>query len=102
MVVAFTIDCADKGFPLSHRRLKEHIDSIIQAHKGPEFEGIGHNYTQKFVTWNSDCLKTKWGSPLESKRANAANPSTNKIYFNLLKEALDKYKFNPQDMYLRS
>ncbi|KAJ7253131.1 hypothetical protein C8J57DRAFT_1076918 [Mycena rebaudengoi] len=32
-VISFTIECADRGFPLSHRRLKEHVIKL-RVHAG--------------------------------------------------------------------
>jgi hypothetical protein len=34
MVIDYTLECADHGFPLSHCRLKEHVDSILRARLG--------------------------------------------------------------------
>ena len=48
------------GFPLSHRRLKEHVDEILCAQLGDKFpeEGVDRNWTQRFVEKHSDHLKT--------------------------------------------
>ncbi|KAJ7209936.1 hypothetical protein C8J57DRAFT_946444, partial [Mycena rebaudengoi] len=57
-VISFTIECADRGFPLSHRRLKEHVDQIAHARWGDRFpeSGIGKQWTKDFVTDHSDQL----------------------------------------------
>ncbi|EIW54949.1 uncharacterized protein TRAVEDRAFT_82237, partial [Trametes versicolor FP-101664 SS1] len=58
VVVEFTIDTALRGFPLSHQRLKEHVDSICKARLGNEFPtgGIGKEWTYRFVERHSDRL----------------------------------------------
>ncbi|KAJ7711100.1 hypothetical protein B0H16DRAFT_1238677, partial [Mycena metata] len=57
-VADFTAECLDRGFPLSHRRLKEHVDEITQARLGDFFpaEGVGRQWTHKFVSDNIDRL----------------------------------------------
>jgi len=36
VVVDYAIELANRAFPLSHRRLKEHVDEIIHAHHGDQ------------------------------------------------------------------
>ncbi|EJF65280.1 hypothetical protein DICSQDRAFT_11900, partial [Dichomitus squalens LYAD-421 SS1] len=57
-VIAFAIDTAKRGFPLNHRRLKEHVDEICHAREIPGFpiDGVGQNWTQRFVDNHSDHL----------------------------------------------
>ena len=45
MVIDYAIEAASRGFPLSHRRLKEHVDSICHVHLGRNFpaSGVGKN-----------------------------------------------------------
>src|SRR5438046_2886890 len=37
LVIDFAIETAARGFPLSHQRLREHINSILQAQLGSAF-----------------------------------------------------------------
>lgn len=89
-VVAFTIDTAQRGFPLSHKRLKEHVDSICRAKKGESFPatGVGKEWTSRFVERHSDRLHPYWSRPLDNLRARAVNPTTTAAYFDLLEEVL--------------
>ncbi|KAJ7177098.1 hypothetical protein C8R46DRAFT_810386, partial [Mycena filopes] len=58
IVVDFAAECSERGFPLSHRRLKEHVDEIVRARLGDAFpaEGVGRQWTHKFVSDNIDKL----------------------------------------------
>ncbi|RPD67635.1 hypothetical protein L226DRAFT_445447, partial [Lentinus tigrinus ALCF2SS1-7] len=57
-VVDFVIDTAQHGFPLSHRRLKEHVDTILRGRLGDRFPegGVGRQWTQRFVERHHDKL----------------------------------------------
>ena len=89
-VVQFTIDTAQRGFPLSHRRLKEHVDAICHAKLGDEFPatGVGKEWTSRFVERHSDRLHPYWSRPLDNSRARAVNPNSTTAYFDLLEKVL--------------
>lgn len=90
-VIEYAISLANRGFPLSHRRLKEHVDEICRAHYGAAFpeKGVGKQWTNRFVTKHSARLQSYWSHPLESARGRAVNENTKEEYFKLLKSALD-------------
>jgi hypothetical protein len=62
VVIDYTLEYSDRGFPLNHRHLKEHVDSILHAHLREKFPetGVGHNWTQIFITAHHDELKSSW------------------------------------------
>ena len=64
VILGFAEETANRGFPLSHRRLREHTDSIIKA-RTPSFKGVGNNWTDQFVLYHSKRIKTIWSSSLE-------------------------------------
>lgn len=68
VVLGFAEETAARGFPLSHRRLREHVDAIIQA-RVPAFSGVGEQWTNRFVLRHSDRIQTMWSSSLEGARA---------------------------------
>lgn len=43
VVINYIMECGNRGFPLSHRRLREHINEILQARLGDKFPlgGVG-------------------------------------------------------------
>jgi hypothetical protein len=90
IVADFCLQCANRGFPLSHRRLKEHVDMICRARLGNQFPetGVGKQWTDRFITRHSDALKTFWTHPLDDKRGRAVNPTNNTAWFDLLEEVL--------------
>ena len=60
MVVEFTINTALQGFPLNHKRLKEHVDTVCWEKYGtggrfPK-DGVGKEWTQRFVQQHSSQL----------------------------------------------
>ncbi|KAJ7504994.1 hypothetical protein B0H11DRAFT_1690867, partial [Mycena galericulata] len=46
LVVQFATEVANRGFPLSHKHLKEHVDEICQTRLGDKFleSGVGKNW----------------------------------------------------------
>ncbi|CAA7271870.1 unnamed protein product [Cyclocybe aegerita] len=93
VVVEFILDMAARGWPL-----KEHVDMICHARKRKNFpvEGVGQNWTTRFVQRHSDRLKMKDSHPLEDKRGRGANPTANKQYWALLNETIKKYNIRPE------
>ena len=91
MVVEFTIETALRGFPVSHRRLKEHVDAICRGKLGERFpeSGVGKEWTHRFVERHSDRLRPYWTHSLDHSRARAVNPATKKAYFELLKKTIE-------------
>ena len=89
-VVEFIVDTARRGFPLSHKRLKEHVDAICRAKLGGGFPeaGVGKEWTFRFLERHSDRLHPYWSRPLDKSRARAVNPTSTAAYFNLLEEVL--------------
>jgi len=90
MVINYAVEVAARGFPLSHKRLKEHVDQICQARQAPNFpeHGVGKNWTNRFITKHSDRLKTYWSHNLEGKRGRAVNPTTNDMWYDLMDDVL--------------
>jgi hypothetical protein len=89
------------GFLLSHCRLKNHVDEICRAHLGSEFpEGsVGVNWTHCFVEKHSEQLKISRSRPLESKRGQAVNQSTNEAWWSLLSETVKKFDIKQHNTY---
>src|SRR4051812_11334932 len=84
VIVDFSAEIAKRGWPFSHRRLKEHVNLLCRArHKDFPAAGVGKNWTSRFVLRHSDQLKMTDSAPLEDKRGRCANPETNKVYWEL-------------------
>jgi hypothetical protein len=102
IVIDFIVEMADRGFPLSHRRLKEHVDIICTARLGNTFpaKGVGENWTYRFSQRNGERIKMSRSRPLEDKRGRGANPHTNKAWWTLLgPDTIEKFNIKPQNMY---
>ncbi|KIM72257.1 hypothetical protein PILCRDRAFT_82026 [Piloderma croceum F 1598] len=90
-VIEYALTTAERGFPLSHQRLKEHVDDICHARLGDKFLAaeVGANWTERFVTKHSKWLTMYTPRLLDSKQAWAINPTTNAAWFKLLGETLE-------------
>ncbi|KAI3998031.1 hypothetical protein K523DRAFT_255182, partial [Schizophyllum commune Tattone D] len=57
------------------RERSKHVDEILHEKFGPNFPGIGKNWTRRFVEEHSDRLHTAWVS-CETKRGRTVNEHT--------------------------
>jgi hypothetical protein len=89
-IIEYALSMAERGFPLSHKRLKEHVDDTCHARLGDDFPaaGVGANWTERFITKHSKQLTMYTPRLLDSKRAHAINPTTHAAWFKLLGETL--------------
>jgi hypothetical protein len=101
LVIKFVVECGDRGFPLSYRWLKEHVDEILKARLADGFPegGVGKNWTQRFSSRNRDCLKVLWATSLQEKRGQGANPYANEAWWKLLRGVLEKYGIKLENIY---
>ena len=88
VIIEYTIQVANQGHGLSLRRLEEHANEILQAWLGEDFNGVGKNWTSRFLEKHSDRLWSYWCHPLENSQARAGNPQTKKKFFDLLEESI--------------
>ncbi|TFK41573.1 hypothetical protein BDQ12DRAFT_599493, partial [Crucibulum laeve] len=91
----------DRGFPLSHCRLKEHVDEICHAQLGSLFPetGVGQNWTHRFAVKHSNQIKISRSRPLEEKRGCAVNPNTNAAWWKILDDTIKKYQITCENTY---
>lgn len=87
-VVKFAEELSDRGIPLTHKTLEEHVNFVLTSKHGNKFPGVGLNWADRFLERHSDRLKTFFSSPLESSRARAANPATHKMFFDILERVM--------------
>jgi hypothetical protein len=94
VILLFIAEIGNRGFPLSHRRLKEHADAILRGRLGDAFPegGVGKNWTMRFITKHSKRIRMGWASPLEEKRGRAVNPHTNDAWWALLSKTIKVFK----------
>ena len=93
VVIAYIGEIGNRGFPQSHKRLKEHVNAICRARLGELFPigGVGINWTDCFVEKHSEAIKMSWSQPLETKRGRAVNPFTKEAFYELLGDTVRKY-----------
>lgn len=90
-VINYIVELGDRGFPISLKRLKEHVDQICRARLGDGFpaNGVGKQWAGRFLEKHSDRLDAYRPRKLEAARARAVNPHTNDAWFTLLGNELE-------------
>lgn len=88
VLVDFIKESADRGFPLSHSRVEEMANTLIQEREGPDYEPVGKNWIYKFLAKYHDELQTHWSRPLDTQHAQGLNPEVVKKWFDLLEEQI--------------
>ncbi|KZP16683.1 hypothetical protein FIBSPDRAFT_674880, partial [Athelia psychrophila] len=55
IIIRYICECGDRGFPLSHHRLREHVNEILRARLGSKFPpgGVGIKWTHWFAEKHS-------------------------------------------------
>lgn len=99
ILIDYIGEIGNHGFPLSHKRLKEHANLILRGHLGSSFRGLGKQWTHRFVEKHSNCIKMSWSAMLDTKRGRAVNENTVRAWFNLLKEMKEKYDIEEECTY---
>jgi hypothetical protein len=91
-MVTFCLDLAARGFPLNHRSLKLHVDSVLCGRLGSTFPetGVGKNWIDRFLERHSSDLGRYWSAPLDMSRGRAVNENTNKAWFDLLGKTINE------------
>jgi hypothetical protein len=98
-VVDYIIETGNQGFPLSHKRLKEHVDEICAVKWGDKFpeKGVGKKWTHRFVVKHSEQIMTSWSTNLDEKRGRALNPHTKEAWDKLLEETVTSHHITDAD-----
>ena len=101
IVIEYIGELGNRGFPLSHRRLREHVNEILRTRLGDAFpaDGVGKQWTHRFVEKHSSKIKMSWSAPLESKRGRAVNPHTKDAWFSLLQQTITDYGIEEECTY---
>lgn len=91
-IINFAIKIAQRGFPLSPQRLKEHCEAVLRHRLGKNFpeRGLGRDWGNRFITKHHSRLGMYWSSTLDSSHGHAVNPVTKEKYFRILKEVREK------------
>lgn len=89
-VIGYMQECSGRGFPLNHKRIKEHVDEIGRAKWGDKFpeKGVGKQWTTRFVSDHHDEIQSHWSRLLDRKRARAVNPATKKVFFDMVEHVV--------------
>jgi Tc5 transposase-like DNA-binding protein len=90
VIIAYIAELGNRGLPLSHRRLREHVNEVSSARLGTKFpeQGVGKQWTHRFIEKYSDAIQMTWSTSLESKPGRAVNPHTAEAWFSLLKQTM--------------
>jgi len=88
-IIDYANQMGREGWPFSRRRILEHANEICFARYGSTFEGLGHNWVDRFILKHRDRLRGSWSRPLDKIRAQAGNPVAKEDYFAKLKTAIE-------------
>jgi hypothetical protein len=101
IIVNFAIEIAQRGFPLSPRRLRDHCEAVLQHRMGNKFPegGLGKDWGSRFILKHHDKLGMHWSSALDGSRGRAVNPVTNEEYFRILKEVRERFDIPDELVY---
>ena len=66
-IINYANERANEGWPLSQRRIEEHANEVMKACQGAYFEGVGHNWTDRFILKYKDHLCGSWSHLLGDK-----------------------------------
>ncbi|KIO25458.1 hypothetical protein M407DRAFT_8361 [Tulasnella calospora MUT 4182] len=97
ILLNFAEDQAKRGFPLSHRKLKERANAILQLRKGPNFT-VGTAWVSRWLETHSDTISVYWSRGLDRARASGLNPVAVGWYFDTL-EGLDRLGIPRENWY---
>lgn len=81
VVIDNTLLIARRAFPVNVAGIQKRANEILMAREGERFKPVGKNWADRFMTRHHDRLQTYWGSPLDTKRGQALNPTSNKEYW---------------------
>jgi hypothetical protein len=90
VVITLLIEYANRAFPLSHKRLTEHVNMLLRACLGSSFKPIGKHWAQRFVARHSRELEVVTSRTLKSKRGRAVNEQTNAAWWSLYKKTVSE------------
>lgn len=101
VVCDYIIECGKRGFPLNHKRLREHANEILLARLGEKcpIAGVGERWSNRFIDRHSDRVKMSWATALEAKRGRAVNENTIKAWFDLVEHTETEYEILPENDY---
>ena len=98
----YVIELANRGFPLSYRRLSEHANEILRARmyaEFEEFEPVGKNWVERSVEQHATELSPYWSRTLNSKRGQAVNPITNATWWKMYREIVKEHHIAPENIW---
>ncbi|KIK94277.1 hypothetical protein PAXRUDRAFT_143223, partial [Paxillus rubicundulus Ve08.2h10] len=92
-IIKYCPELAERGFPLTHKTLKHHVDTLLHAQFGaalPESR-VGKKWMDRFLHCHADGLHKYWSSVLDTKWGCAVNEHTHKVWCDLLKSTIDEH-----------
>lgn len=69
VLVDFTKESADLGFPLNHLAIETFANAILHTRVGAGYEPVGPTWIYGFLGRHHDELQTHWSRPLDTQRA---------------------------------
>jgi len=98
-LVAYIMELADRGFPLSYKRLKEHAEEILKLQLEGDFEPLGKNWAEHWAQAHEDEISCYWSRTLDSKRGRAVNPTNNAEWWAMYKKVVLEHGIAAENVY---
>ncbi len=98
-IIKYGEELSDRIIPLTLKTLEELVNFVLRARLGQTFCGVGQNWTGRFLLKHSNRLKMFNSSPLERSRAQAANPTNHKLFYDILESVITEYNIEPDCIY---
>ena len=95
----YTIELANRGFPLSYKRISEHANELLLARLEEEFEPVGKNWAERWIAQHADELNPYWSRTLDSQWGRAVNPATNAAWWSMYREIVEQYQIQPENIW---
>lgn len=98
-LVAFILESADRGLPLTQKQIYSHANTILQNIEGDGFRPLGSHWITAFHHRHADKLQTHWSKSLDTQRARALNPGATQAWFDLIKRYIVDEGILAEDIY---
>ena len=102
ILLQYIIELANRGFPLSYRRIAEHANELLQARSEKEeedFEPVGKNWSERWVEQHATELAPYWSRTLDKVRGKAVNPITNAAWWKMYREIVEEHGILPENIW---
>ena len=89
----------DRGLLLDYGHIEECENEILAVRLGADTVRVSRNWAECWSEQNSNQLEAYWGASLESKRGQAVNPTTDRLWWKTYQETVKKHNIQPENIW---